>query len=110
MIKISLNLPIAVPIFKLAYSLDGKWHYISVYPTLQFLYSHHVQGEYISKEVKHILDNFADSATYCAKFLAAAEHIDRTGSLDTFFQTQCANCSVPFDYCPVSLGLLNSLT
>jgi hypothetical protein len=42
--KISLNLPLSVPIFKLAYTLDGTRRHICVYPTLQFLYSHHIQA------------------------------------------------------------------
>ena len=34
---------------------DGQERKVNVYPTLQFLYSHHVQPEYISPEVRQTL-------------------------------------------------------
>ena len=52
LVKQSLNLPVAVPIFKLAYTIDGGQRVINIYPTLQFLYSHHIMPDYISKEVR----------------------------------------------------------
>lgn len=47
-----LNLPSPVPILTVTYELEGQQRTINVYPTLQFLYSHHIYGEYISEEVR----------------------------------------------------------
>lgn len=50
--KVSLNLPTPISILSVVYDLDGRQRTIKVYPTLQFLYSHHVQGAYISEDVR----------------------------------------------------------
>jgi len=71
-----LMMPISVPIFKLAYMLDGVRHYINVYPTLQFLYSHHIRAEYITKDVKEALSEYDDPGSFCARFMAAARDIN----------------------------------
>jgi hypothetical protein len=44
-----------------------------VYPTLQFLYSHHVNPKYISQEVRDVLAAYKDPKSFCAKFLASVE-------------------------------------
>jgi hypothetical protein len=36
----------------MAYDFEGRQHTVNVYPTLQFLYSHHIQGAYINEEIK----------------------------------------------------------
>ena len=67
--KISLNLPIAVPVFQLAYVIDGQPRRLSLYPTLQFLYSHHIRPEYITSVVKDTLATYDDNAAaFCAGF------------------------------------------
>eukprot|EP00656_Telonema_subtile_P006355 TRINITY_DN12925_c0_g1_i2.p1 TRINITY_DN12925_c0_g1~~TRINITY_DN12925_c0_g1_i2.p1 ORF type:complete len:275 (-),score=80.31 TRINITY_DN12925_c0_g1_i2:303-1127(-) len=71
--RVSLNLPLSVPIFKLAYAVDGVRHYINIYPTLQFLYSHHIQAEYINDEVRAILTSYKDPAAHCKQFLASVQ-------------------------------------
>lgn len=75
--KISLNLPIAVPIFKLAYDLDGQRRVINVYPTLQFLYSHHLVADYITKEVKDIIATVSDVSfvDFCSRFTETVERV-----------------------------------
>eukprot|EP00959_Pyramimonas_sp_CCMP1952_P014515 307579-Pyramimonas_sp.AAC.2 len=68
-IKILLNLPIPIPVFKLTYtSDDGQQRCINVYPTVQFLYSHHIKGEYISADVKRVVGSFVTAASFCAQF------------------------------------------
>lgn len=42
---------------QVAYGLAGRNHYISVYPTVQFLYSHHIQPEYINDTVYQLLES-----------------------------------------------------
>merc|ERR1711865_1035473 len=74
LVKASLNHPLAVPVFKLAYALDGRRRYINVYPTLQFLYSHHIQPEYITAEVKESLSG-CNNANFRSQFFAAAQRI-----------------------------------
>ena len=55
MAKAALHMPFAVPIVKLAYTDDdGARRHISIYPTLQFLYSHHVCPEYVTREVREL--------------------------------------------------------
>merc|ERR1711865_380686 len=74
--KNALNLPIAVPIFKLSYALDGQRRYVNVYPTLQFLYSHHVQAEYITAQVREDLKSFDEPSNFCARFFASVDTQD----------------------------------
>jgi len=77
-IKNSLTLPLSVPVLKLAYVLDGRRCYISVYPTLQFLYSHHIQPEYITQEVKEVISASGAGTAFCSRFLASAKRIHDT--------------------------------
>ena len=50
--RLALSLPLAIPILSMTYTRDkgalDQQRAIHVYPTLQFLYSHHIQGEYIT--------------------------------------------------------------
>eukprot|EP00931_Biecheleriopsis_adriatica_P048723 TRINITY_DN28156_c0_g1_i1.p1 TRINITY_DN28156_c0_g1~~TRINITY_DN28156_c0_g1_i1.p1 ORF type:complete len:2295 (-),score=500.02 TRINITY_DN28156_c0_g1_i1:122-7006(-) len=73
-IKASFNLPISVPILKLAYAHDGRRRFINVYPTLQFLYSHHIRPEYIDNDVKELVSECSD-ANFCKRFLECIERI-----------------------------------
>eukprot|EP00746_Dinoflagellata_sp_MGD_P124033 gnl/MRDRNA2_/MRDRNA2_58642_c0_seq1.p1 gnl/MRDRNA2_/MRDRNA2_58642_c0~~gnl/MRDRNA2_/MRDRNA2_58642_c0_seq1.p1 ORF type:complete len:1612 (+),score=292.79 gnl/MRDRNA2_/MRDRNA2_58642_c0_seq1:504-4838(+) len=76
--KTSLNLPISVPILRLTYVLGGQKRAISVYPTLQFLCSHHIQAEYISPQVKKDVASFSEDGDnphkFCKRFLEAAKN------------------------------------
>ena len=79
--KIALGLPIPVPILSLTYALThGGERCVHVYPTLQFLYSHHIQAEYITDEVRSALAQAADPAVVCNNFLAAAEARQQAGA------------------------------
>eukprot|EP00535_Pseudo-nitzschia_heimii_P012412 CAMPEP_0197198710 /NCGR_PEP_ID=MMETSP1423-20130617/33509_1 /TAXON_ID=476441 /ORGANISM="Pseudo-nitzschia heimii, Strain UNC1101" /LENGTH=1031 /DNA_ID=CAMNT_0042652545 /DNA_START=1648 /DNA_END=4743 /DNA_ORIENTATION=- len=64
-----LNQPIPVPILSITYSMGTSKGIINVYPTLQFLYSHHIHQEYITEEVKSIAANY--------KTLNAKESFDK---------------------------------
>merc|ERR1712118_425779 len=76
--KIMLGLPFAVPILKMAYGLGGKTCWINVYPTLQFLYSHHIIPDYITAEVKQIVSSYTAPDQFCRQFRGAAEVIIKT--------------------------------
>ena len=67
-----LNLPLPVPILSLTCALGGERREIHVYPTLQFVYSHHIQAGYITQEVKDALGSHPDPDGVCARFLAAS--------------------------------------
>ena len=56
--KTTLSLPVSVPIFSMRYSAGGKTNVINVYPTIQFLYSHHIMPRYIND-------------TFCSDFVAS---------------------------------------
>jgi len=74
MTKVALNLPVHVPILTLVYNLDDRQHTINVYPTLQFLYSHHIQPDYITQEVQESFQKFQranDPASVYKRFSAA---------------------------------------
>jgi hypothetical protein len=79
MVKIAFSLPLSVPIFKLSYALDGKRHYINVYPTLQFLYSHHIMGDYITTEVRELVEGLGNPEEMCAQFFAAVYNSAASG-------------------------------
>lgn len=66
-----LALPISVPIFTVQYSVGGKASTINVYPTVQFLYSHHIMPRYITDEVRAVLNAGGNKIKFCADFLAA---------------------------------------
>lgn len=89
--KVSLGLPLAVPIFRMRYTLDGATHLVSVFPTLQFLYSHHVQPEYITPEVKALVSRYEDAPAFCAHFMDAARRWANAGD------PPLASASVPLE-------------
>ena len=66
-----LALPISVPIFSMQYTAKGKTHVINVYPTVQFLYSHHILPRYINDNVRRLLKDSSDEAQFCSEFLAS---------------------------------------
>ena len=69
--KLAFGLPVSVPIFKLAYLVNGQPRYINVYPTVQFLYSHYIDPAYITEPVKALVDGFRDPASFYASFMQA---------------------------------------
>lgn len=70
-----LNQAIHVPILTISYAVGKSCGTINVYPTLQFLYSHHIHQEYITDEVKAIASDFKNAnAKECFdKFLEKAQ-------------------------------------
>merc|ERR1712151_1469324 len=68
--KILLNLPCSVPITTIIYGFGATQHTINIYPTLQFLYSHHIQSSYMTSEVQKMFKEFnGDVSNYYARFL-----------------------------------------
>jgi len=79
--KMALQLACPVPILTITYSLGGSERAIHVYPTLQFLYSHHIHGSYISSEVQEVFKSFkGDPSKFFADFLQATDLIRRKHS------------------------------
>jgi len=57
-------------VFQLAYTAEGgELKRISVYPTLQFLYSHHIDPSYITPDVKNLLGTYSDPDSFCERFM-----------------------------------------
>ena len=79
LVKITFNLPISVPILKLTYLLGGECHVINVYPTVQFLYSNHIQPEYITKQVKETVLSYDEPVGFSENFLKNAKQTKLTG-------------------------------
>ena len=69
--KIVLALPVSVPIFSMQYSTKGKTRVINVYPTVQFLYSHHIMPRYIDDNVRNLLRAISDEDKFCSDFIAS---------------------------------------
>ena len=67
--KRALSVPIPVPVFRMQYLIGSKEGVINVYPTLQFLYSHHIKPDYIDAEVKKLLDIPPAQFAYSARTL-----------------------------------------
>jgi hypothetical protein len=72
--KLSLNLVSPIPIASVAYNFEGNRRSIMVYPTLQFIYSHHIYGVYISQAVQESIRSFdGNYSNYLQIFLEAVE-------------------------------------
>jgi len=56
--KVFLNLPCSVPITTITYNFGSGQQTINLYPTLQFLYSHHIQGSFMTPDVHKLFKNF----------------------------------------------------
>ena len=73
--RTALELPLAVPVVEIAYALreGDAARTARVYPTLQFLYSHHIMPDYITPEVRDCLAGYGgDPAAFVDAFLAKA--------------------------------------
>lgn len=71
-VKLVLSLPVSVPIFTVQYSAGGKTNTIHVYPTVQFLYSHHIMPQYINDDVRRLLlGNISNETQFCSDFLTS---------------------------------------
>ena len=99
--KIILSLPVSVPIFSMQYSIGGKTSTINVYPTVQFLYSHHIHPRYITGDVKDLLvNNPADKNQFCSEFLAfvtkglKAEENNQVADTSGSYHTEVKSCSI----------------
>ena len=75
--KLWLNLPSPIPILTISYRLLGTPHTINVYPTLQFLYSHHINGSYITDDVKAFFQ-VADREQAAKALKGFWKHVDAT--------------------------------
>ena len=70
-VKNMLSLPVSAPIFAMQYSAGGKTNEINVYPTVQFLYSHHIVPGYITDHVRSIVNSGSDKTQFCSDFMAS---------------------------------------
>jgi len=77
-----LNMPISVPILELSYVLAGKIHHVKVYPTVQFVYSHHIHGKYVTREVQDIVKGWKDASSYYADFFRSVESANARSTVD----------------------------
>ena len=75
--KMLMQLACPVPILKIVYTTGGRERVIHVYPTLQFLYSHFIQGSYVTNEVKDAFFSFKNPQKYFDEFLDAVQLIHK---------------------------------
>lgn len=72
--KTTLSLPMSVSIFTMQYTIGGKTNVINVYPTVQFLYSHHIMPQYINDDVRRLASAITVSGKnekFCNDFVAS---------------------------------------
>lgn len=68
--RVFLNLPCSIPITTITYDFGAGQQRINLYPTLQFLYSHHIQGSFMTPEVQNLFKSFdTNVAKYYERFL-----------------------------------------
>lgn len=67
--KSMLNVLFQVPILSLDYTVGGRCQTINVYPTMQFLYSHHIRQEYIDDKVRSIFSEKREFDEYFDIFI-----------------------------------------
>jgi len=72
--KMALNLPVSSPILRLSYRANGRSFTVRVYPTLQFLYSHHVEPAYVTPSVRDVVGTMGtvDPQEFLRRFFAEA--------------------------------------
>lgn len=73
--KSMLNMPFSVPILSLDYTIGEKRQAINVYPTMQFLYSHHIRQEYIDDKVRGIIHAKRSFDEYYDDFILSARQM-----------------------------------
>ena len=69
--KVALAVPLEIPILRVSYVQGGKENVINVYPTVMFLYSHHVHPDYITQEVRSVVGKGVDGHSDHSGFLNA---------------------------------------
>ena len=69
-VKKMLGLAVSIPIFTLYYSGGGRQNVVNVYPTVQFMYSHHINPRYITDDVRDVLRGANDLPRFYEDFLA----------------------------------------
>lgn len=69
-VKCMLGLPVSIPIFTLYYSGGGRRNAINVYPTVQFMYSHHINPKYITDDVRGVLQGSNDRSRFYEDFMS----------------------------------------
>jgi len=80
--KKTLSLPVSVPIFSAEYSFGGKKNVINVYPTVQFLYSHHIVPKYINGDVQFVLNNNSDHQQFYSDFVSSIAKASKTEEME----------------------------
>jgi len=94
-----LSLPVSIPIFTMQYSIGGNTNIIHVYPTVQFLYSHHVMPRYINGDVKQLLEKYSgDKTQFYSDFVSAVKTCPKNdeGDADTGkkFHSEIQKCGI----------------
>mmetsp|Transcript_31959 Transcript_31959/g.48617 ORF Transcript_31959/g.48617 Transcript_31959/m.48617 type:complete len:1929 (-) Transcript_31959:223-6009(-) len=80
--KVLLNLPCSNPITTITYNFGQGQQTINLYPTLQFLYSHHIQGSFMTSEVQSLFKNAAtDVSKFYQHFLAKSKQDQKSNAL-----------------------------
>ena len=82
-VKRMLGLPVSIPIFTLHYSGGGRQNVINVYPTVQFMYSHHINPRYITEDVRGVLGGANVPSRYYEDFLATVSAESKMEELDS---------------------------
>lgn len=97
--KMALSLPLSIPIFKMFYwdRITGKKKAINVYPTLQFLMSHHIKPAYIDDEVRKLVsrsinDLYQASLDFLATVVAGEEVLNDGIDINEFHSEVKFSC------------------
>ena len=99
MVKKALSLPLPVPIFNMHYfdGTTGKKNIINVYPTLQFLHSHHIKSEYIDEEIRRLVgkainDPYQFSLDFLASVVAGEKLVADEADVSGFYSEVKFSC------------------
>ena len=92
MVKKALSLPLPVALFKMHYfdSTSCKKKVINIYPTLQFLQSHHIKSAYIDEEIRRLVgkainDPYQFSLDFLASVVAGGVLVDDGVDVSEFY-------------------------
>jgi len=102
-----LHLPIPKACFRLSYTSLGKRRTVRVFPTVQFVYSHHIKPEYVDDACRSAVTagRKADVRSWFWHCVGDAEDEDDAGAMNVCVETNLLRQNPQYSLCAVRKGV-----